>query len=85
MTVTATGMFRTNGAGGTVTYTWIRTDDRGNRSVISEPPIIIAAGDTAWHTVVTDQWTPQDPGTEQLVFSSPSAPVVPAQSWSCFG
>jgi hypothetical protein len=84
-TVTATGSFTTNGAGGWVRYQWVRTDDRGRQTVIFEPPIYVQPGDRSLHQVVADQWTPQDPGTEQLVFLSPAGPVVPPQAWSCVG
>jgi hypothetical protein len=83
MTVTATGWFTTNGVGGTVTYAWIRTDQNGSRTVIPEPSLTIAAGDTARHSVVPDVWTPQSPGTEQLVFSVPAAPAVAPRSLAC--
>jgi hypothetical protein len=77
------GWFRTNGAGGTVTYSWIRTDTQGNRWVIPEPSLTIAPGDTSLHAVQPDMWTPQSPGSDQLVFSSPAAPAVAAQSFTC--
>src|SRR5438067_6074774 len=83
-TVTATGNFTTNGVGGWVFYEWVRVDSQGNRSVIAEVPIRIAAGDTSTHAVATDSFTPQHSGTDQLVFLSPSY-TVPAQSWSCIG
>jgi hypothetical protein len=80
--VTATGTFRTNGVGGTVTYSWVRKDSTGTR-VIAEPAITIAPGDTSAHSVVTDSWSPESGGTEQLVFTSPSAPALAPQAWSC--
>lgn len=79
----ATGWFTTNGAGGTVSYTWIRTDSQGKRTVIAEPSITIAAGDTSLHAVRADSWRPVWPGTEQLVFKSPAAPTVASKSFSC--
>jgi hypothetical protein len=82
--VTASGWFFTNGAGGTVSYEWIRTDSSGMRTVIAEPPITIAAGDRSLHLVKSDQWTPAHSGSEQLLFLSP-AYTVPARSWSCVG
>ena len=81
--VTATGSFTTNGAGGTVYYGWVRTD--GQKTTIQpEQPIVIAAGDYSPHAVVSDQWTPQHSGSEQLVFVYP-AYSVQAQSWTCRG
>jgi hypothetical protein len=82
-TTTATGSFRTNGIGGTVRYEWVRTDSTGT-VYIAEPNIVIAAGDTSVHSVVTDSWAPQSSGTEQLVFISPVA-SAPLGSWSCNG
>lgn len=81
--VTASGIFTTNGVGGNVYYVWLRKDG-GQWTTMPEPPITIAPGDTSSHAVVTDQWTPQHSGSEQLVFVSPSY-TVPAQSWSCRG
>jgi hypothetical protein len=83
ITVTASGWFTTNGSGGTVTYAWIRTDTEGNRWVIPEPSLTIARGDTSRHAVQPDIWTPQSPGSDQLVFYSPTAPAVAAQSFAC--
>jgi len=81
-TVTATGSFRTNGAGGWVFYSWIRVDNQANRTVIPEAPIRVAAGDTSAHAVATDTFTPQRSGSDQLVFSNPAYSVA-AQSWNC--
>ena len=83
--MTAVGWFTTNGVGGTVTYAWIRTDTQGNRWVIAEPALTIRPGDTSLHAVQPDSWTPQSPGSEQLVFYSPSAPTVAPRSFSCAG
>ena len=78
--VTATGTFRTNGKGGTVYYGWVRKDATGTH-VIPEPGIVVAAGDTGSHAVVSDSWVPTGPGpvTEQLVFVSPGyqSPATP--------
>jgi outer membrane biosynthesis protein TonB len=82
--VTATGSFTTNGVGGWVFYEWVRVDSQGNRTVIPELPIRVAAGDTSSHAVVSDVFTPQHSGTDQLVFLSP-AYTATAQSWSCIG
>src|SRR2546425_4300870 len=82
--VTATGSFDTNGVGGWVFYEWVRVDSQGNRTVIPEAPIRIAAGDTSSHAVVSDSFTPQHSGTDQLVFLNP-AYTVAAHSWSCVG
>ncbi len=82
-TVTATGIFRMQaaGPGGTVQYHWIRKDSNG--TVVSQTySIVVAAGDTAAHSVVTDSWTPASAGTEQLVFTTPSFTVAP-QSFTC--
>ncbi|HEY0493966.1 MAG TPA: hypothetical protein VGD57_10945 [Candidatus Dormibacteraeota bacterium] len=65
-----------------MSYGWLRKDSTGTH-LIAEPAIVIAAGDTSTHSVVTDKWAPESGGTEQLVFTSPSAPAVPAQGWSC--
>jgi outer membrane biosynthesis protein TonB len=84
-TVTATGSFTTNGAGGTVYYGWVHYDTNGKvTGVTPEAPIRIAAGDTSSHAVVSDTFTPVHSGTDQLVFASP-AYTVPAQGWSCVG
>jgi hypothetical protein len=48
-----------------------------------EPSLTIAPGDTSLHAVQPDIWTPQSPGSDQLVFYSPAAPAVPAQSFTC--
>jgi hypothetical protein len=79
--VTATGSFRTNGAGGTVTYYWLRTDANGT---VAQPrqTMTIASGDTGVHAVATDHWTPKGTGSEQLVFVSPSYPLA-AQHFVC--
>lgn len=82
-TVTATGTFRlaANGPGGTVQYQWIRKDSSG--TVASQVySIVVAAGDTSAHSVVTDSWTPASAGTEQLFFLNPSYGVTP-QSFNC--
>lgn len=84
ITVTASGGFTTNGIGGTVYYGWLRVDSRGNRQFIPEAPIQVAAGDTAFHAVVSDTFTPTHSGSDQLVFISPFYSVS-AQSWSCVG
>jgi hypothetical protein len=61
----------------------VRTDGQAT-TIQPEQPIVIAAGDIGWHAVVSDQWTPQHSGSEQLVFVYPSY-SVPAQSWTCRG
>ena len=81
-TVTATGVFTTNGAGGTVSYEWIRTDNRGV-VIITMPSITTAPGDTTSHSVGSDSWTPNSPGSDQLVFLTTGAPLVAAQTFSC--
>jgi exo-beta-1,3-glucanase (GH17 family) len=80
--VSATGSFTTNASGGSVSYVWIRTDNRGSVTV-SEPPIVVAAGDTSSHPVAADKWTPNSGGSEQLVFLGPGAPQLAAQPFSC--
>jgi hypothetical protein len=85
MTVTAAGSFVTNGAGGVVTYQWVRVDENGQRTVVSESPIVVQPGDTSVHQVVPDSFNPDLPGRVQLVFLSPAAPSVPAQRWNCGG
>ncbi len=82
-TVNASGSFRTNGSGGTVRYQWVRRYTGGDTFVISEAAVAIAAGDTSLHSVVADRWTPEDPGTEQLVFLSPSAPALAPKAFTC--
>ena len=81
-TVTATGSFTTNGAGGPVLYQWVRTSN-GNTVTIAEPPINLAVGDTTIHSVLADTWNPNASGKEQLVFLSPGAPQLAAQTFSC--
>jgi hypothetical protein len=83
ITVTAVGWFTTNGVGGTVSYAWIRTDVDGHRWVIAEPSLTIAPGDTRLHAVQPDSWTPRAPGSEQLVFYTPTAPAVAPMSFIC--
>ncbi len=69
------------GPGGTVQYHWTRKDSNG--TVLSQTySIVIAAGDAAAHSVVTDSWTPASAGTEQLVFTNPGFAVAP-QSFTC--
>jgi hypothetical protein len=80
----ATGSFTTNGAGGSVSYEWVRVDSQGTQTTIPEPPIQVAPGDTSLHAVASDTFTPAHSGTDQLVFLSP-AYSVPAQSWNCVG
>jgi hypothetical protein len=77
-TMTATGTFRTNGAGGTVTYYWVR-----NGVAQAQHSVTVAKGDTS-AKVVTDSWVPQNSGTEKLVFVSPSHPTL-TQSFNCGG
>ncbi|HEV2013952.1 MAG TPA: hypothetical protein VGR77_08745 [Candidatus Dormibacteraeota bacterium] len=81
--VTATGTFRTNGAGGTVIYYWLRKDDSGTQAQ-PQQTLTIAKGDSSAHAVVTDRWTPTSSGSERLVFVGPTYPLV-AQSFSCSG
>jgi hypothetical protein len=81
--VTSTGTFRTNGAGGKVTYYWLRKDDSGTHAQ-PQQTLTIAKGDTSAHAVVTDSWTPGSSGSEQLVFVSPSYPLA-AQAFNCGG
>ena len=81
-TVTATGAFTSDGAGSTVSYEWIRTDNRGP-VIIAMPSITIAPGDTASHAVVSDSWNPNSAGSEQLVFLTTGAPLVAAQTFTC--
>jgi hypothetical protein len=83
VTIVASGSFTTNGAGGSVSYEWVRTDGQ-TQTVIPEPPIQVAPGDTSSHAVASDTFTPAHSGTDQLVFLSP-AYSVPAQSWNCVG
>ena len=80
--VTATGVFTTDGTGGLVSYAWIRTDNRGTVT-IPEPPILVAPGDTSSHAVVSDSWTPNGSGSEQLLFAAAQAPQLAAQTFSC--
>ena len=84
-TVSTRGTFTTNGVGGWVAYGWVRTDKNGTQTVIAEPAMYIQPGDRSLHTVVGDDWTPRTSGSEQLVFFGPTAPVLPAQTWSCVG
>ena len=80
--MTATGSFTTNGTGGPVLYQWVRTSN-GNTVTIAEPPINLAVGDTTIHSVLADTWNPNASGKEQLVFLSPGAPQLAAQTFSC--
>ncbi|HEY4845863.1 MAG TPA: hypothetical protein VII89_09225 [Candidatus Dormibacteraeota bacterium] len=81
--VTATGSVTTNGAGGTVTYYWVRKDDTGTHAQ-PQHTLTIAKGDTGAHAVVTDVWTPGSSGSEQLVFVSPTYPLA-AKAFNCGG
>jgi hypothetical protein len=81
--VTATGSVSTNGAGGTVTYYWLRKDDSGTHAQ-AQHTLTIAKGDSGAHAVVTDVWTPTSSGSEQLVFVSPAYPLA-AQAFNCGG
>jgi outer membrane biosynthesis protein TonB len=84
-TVTATGNFTTNGAGGLVYYQWVHYDSQGNQiGVTPETPIAVAAGDVTTHSVVADQFVPLHAGSDQLVFLNPAYSVL-AQSWNCVG
>ena len=84
LTVSASGGFTTNGAGGTVSYEWVRVDSQGARTVIPKAPIQVAAGDRNFHVVASDTFTPAHSGSDQLVFLSPAYSVAP-QSWTCSG
>jgi hypothetical protein len=77
-TLTVTGKFSTNGAGGMVSYHWVR-----NGTAQPQQSVSVAKGDTSTK-VITDTWTPQNAGTEQLVFTGPSYPTQ-TQSYSCGG
>ena len=85
-TLTASGTFQTNGAGGSVQYHWVEYDGTGAR-VVNEAPIVIAAGDVSVHNLVQDNWVPQASGTEQLVVSAPGvqspATQTITQSYVC--
>jgi hypothetical protein len=65
-----------------VQYHWTRKDSTG--TYLSQVySIVVAAGDTAAHSVVTDSWVgPADSGTVQLVFTTPAYAVAP-QSFTC--
>jgi len=78
------GGFTTNGAGGTVSYQWVRVDSQGNRTNGASGTVYVAAGDKNVHGVTSDVFSPVHSGSDQLVFSSP-AYSVPAQSWTCSG
>jgi hypothetical protein len=85
--VTATGTFRmqASGPGGTVDYTWIYkdTDINGNTVVTTHTgTVVVAAGDTAAHSLTDTYGPPNSAGTAQLVFTSPSYTTA-QQSWSC--
>lgn len=81
-TVTATGSFTATGAGGTVSYEWIRTDNRGSATIV-EPSLSLAAGDTSEHSLKTDSWTPHSSGSEQLVFLGTGMPSMTPAAFSC--
>src|SRR5438270_10596354 len=83
-TVTAAGGFTTNGAGGTVSYQWVRVDSQGNRTNGASGTVYVAAGDKNLHGVTSDVFNPVHSGSDQLVFSSPAYSVL-AQSWTCSG
>jgi outer membrane biosynthesis protein TonB len=84
VTILASGSFTTNGAGGSVSYQWVRVDSQGNRTIGVSGTIQIAAGDRSLHAVRSDSFTPAHSGSDQLVFLSP-AYSVPSQSWNCVG
>ena len=87
--MTSTGSFRMQaaGPGGTVTYTWIYkdTDANGNTVVTTNAgSVVVAAGDTAPHSIADTYSAPNSAGTMQLVFTSPSyASPQLQQSWTC--
>lgn len=84
-TITASGSFTTNGAGGWVWYEWVRVEGPANtRTVQNEFPIYVRPGDTSTHSVFPYSFTPVHSGTVQLVFLSPAL-SGPVQSWSCVG
>jgi hypothetical protein len=82
-TVTATGTFsmQASGPGGTVQYHWVRVDSKGTKSSPTYS-IVVAAGNIATHSVVSDSWTPASAGSDQLVFSTPGYAVT-SQSFDC--
>jgi hypothetical protein len=80
----ASGSFTTNGVGGSVSYEWLRVDTQGTQTIGASGIVQVAAGDTSWHAVASDTFTPAHSGSDQLVFLSP-AYSVPAQSWNCVG
>jgi hypothetical protein len=80
-TVIANGTFVSNGAGGVVSYQWVRITSAG-RFPQPVQSITLAVGDRSFHAVSTDRWTPPSSGSEQLVFLSPAYSVA-AQSWTC--
>ena len=75
-----------NGPGGVVKYSWIEKDTDPNTGLsrvnVKSYTITVAAGDASAHSVVTDTWTPGSPGSEQLVFTTPSDTLA-AQSFTC--
>lgn len=79
--ITATGQIHTNGAAGTVVYYWVRKDSTGTHDQ-PEQPLTFTNG-TKLKTI-TDTWTPESAGSEQLVFLSPSYPTL-TQSFPCAG
>jgi len=87
--VTSNGTFRmqAGGPGGTVKYTWIYkdTDVNGNTVVTTHSgSVVVAAGDTAPHSITDTYGPPNSAGTMQLVFTSPSyASQQLQQSWTC--
>jgi hypothetical protein len=65
-----------------VQYHWTRKDSTGTY-LSATYSIVVAAGDTAAHSVTTDSWVgPADSGTVQLVFTTPGYAVAP-QSFTC--
>jgi hypothetical protein len=80
--ITTTGTIHTNGATGTVFYYWVRKDDTGTHVQPKQPLAFTKGGPTT--KVVTDTWTPNSAGSEQLVFVSPSYPTQ-TQSFPCSG
>ena len=75
-TLTATGRFTTNGAGGTVFYHWVR-----NGVAQPQQSKVVNPGDKGMQ-VFTDTWKPSGAGSEQLVFMSPSY-ATQTQSFNC--
>ncbi len=70
-------------------YQWVRYDSSGNVvGTTAIQSVTVNQFDYTVHTVVTDSWSPQLSGWEQLHFIAPGfsdSSVTGTKTWSCNG